>query len=83
MIQRGGLQLHKLNSFILDEADEMLSVLFEEQVYDILQFLPESAQICLFSATLPLHVLDLTKRFMRDPFRILVKDGELTLDSIK
>mmetsp|Transcript_18975 Transcript_18975/g.22806 ORF Transcript_18975/g.22806 Transcript_18975/m.22806 type:complete len:404 (-) Transcript_18975:98-1309(-) len=83
MIQRGALQLHKVNRFILDEADEMLSGLFKEQIYDILQFLPEGVQICLFSATLPLHVLDLTNRFMHDPLRILVKDGELTLAGIK
>ena len=39
--------------------------------------------MCLFSATMPLEVLDVTKRFMRDPTRIPVKKDELTLDGIK
>lgn len=83
MIQRGALRVDKLDRFILDEADEVLSGLFKEQVYRIFQFVPESVQVCLFSATLPLDVLDMTESFMRDPIRILVKKAELTLDGIK
>merc|ERR1712210_198839 len=40
-------------------------------------------QVCLFSATMPLDVLEVTQRFMRDPVRILVKKDELTLEGIK
>ena len=61
----------------------MLSFGFKDQIYDIFKFLPESVQVCLFSATMPLEVLDLTTRFMRDPIRILVKKEELTLEGIK
>ena len=53
------------------------------QIYDIFKFLPESVQVCLFSATMPLDVLEVTQRFMRDPVRILVKKDELTLEGIK
>merc|ERR1712194_739157 len=56
---------------------------FKEQIYDIFKFLPEQVQVCLFSATMPLDVLEVTQRFMRDPVRILVKKAELTLEGIK
>mmetsp|Transcript_7361 Transcript_7361/g.12371 ORF Transcript_7361/g.12371 Transcript_7361/m.12371 type:complete len:417 (-) Transcript_7361:327-1577(-) len=83
MIQRHALKLNHLRHFILDEADEMLSFGFKDQIYNIFKYLPESVQVCLFSATLPLDVLDVTKHFMRDPIRILVKKDELTLEGIK
>merc|ERR1712003_484764 len=69
--------------FFLDEADEMLSRGFKEQIYDIFKFLPEQVQVCLFSATMPLDVLEVTDKFMREPVRILVKKDELTLEGIK
>ncbi len=69
--------------FVLDEADEMLSRGFKEQIYDVFRKLPSSIQVVLLSATMPLEVLDVTKRFMRDPIRILVKKEELTLEGIK
>ena len=83
MIHRGVLRVERLERFIMDEADELLAGLFTEQIYGIFKFLPETTQVCLFSATLPLDVLDLTRRFMRDPIRILVKKEELTLEGIK
>jgi translation initiation factor 4A len=83
MINRGALRLEKLKLFILDEADEMLSRGFKDQIYDCFQFLPESVQVALFSATMPNEILQLTQRFMRKPVRILVKKEELTLDGIK
>ena len=49
----------------------------------ICKFLPESVQVCLFSATMPLEVLDLTKRVILDPICILVQKDELTLEGIK
>jgi translation initiation factor 4A len=81
--KKRALSLTYLRHFIIDEADEMLSLGFKDQVYDIFKFLPETTQVCLFSATLPLDVLDVTKRFMRDPVRILVKKDELTLRGIR
>tara|TARA_B110000971_G_scaffold216501_1_gene251610 strand:+ start:308 stop:760 length:453 start_codon:yes stop_codon:yes gene_type:complete len=73
MINRRALRLDSIKQFFLDEADEMLSRGFKDQIYDIFKFLPESVQVCLFSATMPLDVLEVTQRFMRDPVRILVK----------
>jgi len=83
MLTRGVLVLENVQLFVLDEADEMLGRGFKDQIYDIFKFLPEKVQVCLFSATMPLEVLDVTQRFMRDPIRILVKRDELTLEGIK
>mmetsp|Transcript_78318 Transcript_78318/g.95851 ORF Transcript_78318/g.95851 Transcript_78318/m.95851 type:complete len:392 (-) Transcript_78318:140-1315(-) len=83
MISRGALRLKALQLFILDEADEMLSRGFKEQIYDCFQYLPSEVQVALFSATMPMEILNLTDRFMRNPIKILVKKEELTLDGIK
>ena len=61
----------------------MLSQGFSEQIYEIFKFLPKDVQVCLFSATMPPEVLDLTQKFMREPIRILVKKEQLTLEGIK
>ncbi|EXJ81098.1 ATP-dependent RNA helicase eIF4A [Capronia epimyces CBS 606.96] len=83
MIQRRVLKTDNIKMFILDEADEMLSRGFTEQIYDIFQLLPQSTQVVLLSATMPQDVLEVTTKFMRDPVRILVKKAELTLEGIK
>ncbi|KAG5176385.1 eukaryotic initiation factor 4A [Tribonema minus] len=83
MINRRALRMASVKLFTLDEADEMLSRGFKDQIYDVFQFLPEKVQVALFSATMPLEVLDVTNRFMPSPVRILVKRDELTLEGIK
>lgn len=83
MISRNILNINMLSLLILDEADEMLSTDFKKQIYEIFKLLPENVQVALFSATMPLDVLDITKNFMRDPVKILVKLEELTLEGIK
>jgi len=83
VINRGALVLTGCKIFCLDEADEMLSRGFKDQIYDIFRYLPEKVQCCLFSATMPSDVLDVTGHFMRDPTKILVKRDELTLEGIK
>jgi len=83
MINRSALRLNLLRLFVLDEADEMLSRGFKDQIYDVFQFLPPEVQVCLFSATMPVEILHMTKRFMRNPVRILVKKEAVTLDGIR
>lgn len=83
MIQRRALGTTSIKTFCLDEADEMLSRGFKEQIYDVFQFMPPSCQVGLFSATMPTDVLEMTTKFMRDPLRILVKRDALTLEGIK
>lgn len=83
MINRRALRTDEVKLFVLDEADEMLSRGFKDQIYEVFRFLPEKVQVALFSATMPLDVLEVTQRFMREPIRILVKRDELTLEGIK
>jgi len=83
MLCRQVLRPDRIKLFILDEADEMLSRGFKDQIYDIFQALPPRVQVGLFSATMPGEALEITERFMREPVRILVKRDELTLEGIK
>merc|ERR1712055_434380 len=83
MIQRKALNPKNICMFVLDEADEMLSRGFKDQIYDVFKTLNEDIQVVLLSATMPEEVLEVTKRFMRDPIRILVKKEELTLEGIR
>ena len=83
MMKRYVLQTSEVKCFVMDEADEMLSKGFKDQIYEIFQFIPKQAQICIFSATLPPAALELTDKFMKNPNKILVKTDEITLDGIK
>merc|ERR1719482_1222722 len=83
MINRRALRLADTKIFALDEADEMLSRGFKDQIYDVFKCLPPDVQVCLFSATMAPEVLEITSRFMQEPIRILVKKDELTLEGIK
>jgi len=83
MIERRALDVRHVKLFVLDEADEMLSRGFTDQIYDVFRKLPENVQVGLFSATMPEEVLEMTTKFMNDPKRILVKRDELTLEGIK
>jgi translation initiation factor 4A len=83
MISRKALRTEHIRIFVLDEADEMLSRGFKDQIYDVFRTLNSSIQVILLSATMPADVLEVTKQFMREPIRILVKKEELTLEGIK
>jgi translation initiation factor 4A len=82
MIRRKKINVKSLRLIILDEADEMLSAGFKEQVYNIFQFLGNDVRVALFSATLPPDIQVLTEKFMRDPVKILVKTESITLEGI-
>jgi len=130
MLRRRALRPDYIKAFVLDEADEMLSRGFKDQIYDIFQLLPSTLQVraawiqqeptgsqvavqansrqallglwscccggfpdaeraCVavqvgvFSATMPPEALEITRKFMNKPVRILVKRDELTLEGIK
>lgn len=83
MIRRRHINANKLKLVILDEADEMLSSGFKEQVYNVFKYLNKNVQIALFSATLPNNIYQITNKFMRDPVKISVKAESLTLEGIK
>lgn len=61
----------------------MLSRGFVDEVRSIFETLPSDIQVCLFSATMPPEIVEMTDKFMKDPVKILVKNQELTLDGIK
>lgn len=82
LIRRRALVCKDVKKFILDEADELLSHGFDEQIKSIFTCLPENVQTCIFSATLPNHVFNVTDRFMRNPVNIIVKAEQLTLEGI-
>ena len=83
LLKRHVLVGNSFKSFILDEADEMLSRGFKDQIHDVFVYLPKTCQVCLFSATMPNDVLELTHKFMNEPISILIPNEELTLEGIK
>jgi translation initiation factor 4A len=83
MMRRDKISSKKIKLVILDEADEMLSAGFKEQVYNIFQYFSRDIQVALFSATLPDGMNIIIEKIMRDPVRISVKREMLTLEGIK
>jgi len=82
MIRRKHLVTKDIHIMCIDEADEMLSSCFKEQVYHIFQNLNSDIQVALFSATMPEEVKELTQKFMRDPITTYVKSSDLKVDKI-
>jgi superfamily II DNA/RNA helicase len=82
MMRRDKITSKKIKLIIIDEADEMLSTGFKEQVYNIFQYLHNDVQVALFSATLPENIFTITNQIMRDPVTICVKAEQLTLEGI-
>lgn len=82
MITRRCLDLTQLKTFVLDEADEMLSRGFLDNIKDICQHIPVQSQACIFSATMPPEAIEISKNFMRNPLKIIVNKEELTLEGI-
>ena len=83
LIRRKQISLAYLQTFILDEADEMLSKGFIDNIKEIISLIPTTTKILLFSATMPKEIVEITTKFMKDPAKILVKNEELTLEGIK
>jgi translation initiation factor 4A len=83
MIRRKNIRMNTIKLFVLDEADEMLSKGFKEQIYEIFKNFNDEIQVAIFSATMPEDVLTLTNKFMRDPVKIILKAEELTLECIQ
>lgn len=83
MMRRNCITYKTLKLVILDEADEMLSSGFKEQIYNIFKYFNNDIQVALFSATLPSHIYNITNKFMRNPIKICVTPDKLTLEGIK
>jgi superfamily II DNA/RNA helicase len=82
MIRRRYLKVDKMKLLVIDEADEMLSSGFKDQMYNIFRHLHNEIQIALFSATYSQELEELSKSFMQNPTQIRVKAEELTLQGI-
>ena len=85
MMRRRAFPKNRIKLLILDEADEMLSGNFKEQMYGIFQhYISPECQVAIFSATLPQEVLDLTHKFMRpDPVELTMEAPKLNLEGIQ
>lgn len=82
-MRRKTLRLDRIKMVVLDEADEMLSMGFKEDMETILRETPETRQTILFSATMPPSIMALTKEFQKDPQVVQINKKQVTLDNIK
>lgn len=82
LLERGDLKLDQLKLAILDEADEMLSMGFIDDIKKILRQTPKQRQTACLSATMPREIKDLIKNFLIDPIYITVKQKEAAPDRI-
>ena len=83
LIYRSVLDLGGIRTVILDEADEMLSMGFIEDIEAILSNTPADRQTALFSATLPVEIRRLAEKYMRDPQQVAVQHEQVTVDAIE
>ncbi|WP_010322450.1 DEAD/DEAH box helicase [Marinobacterium stanieri] len=82
-IRRGTLQLDRLQSLVLDEADEMLRMGFIDDVEWILQHTPAQRQIALFSATMPQAIRHIAENYLQEPAVIKIKAQTATASTIR
>lgn len=81
-MRRGTLDISGVKLAVLDEADEMLDMGFRDDIETILQETPETRQTALFSATMPLPILSLGKKYLKEPVHIKVAAREMTVDKV-
>lgn len=82
-MNRRTLKFDKLKIAVLDEADEMLDMGFIDDIITILKAVPDERQTLLFSATMPKAILDLTKKFQKNPRHLKVVHKELTAPKVE
>lgn len=82
-MRRKTLKLKDVSMVVLDEADEMLNMGFEEDINTILSQVPEERQTILFSATMNARILGIAKKYLKEPYEIKIPAKELTVDRIE
>jgi ATP-dependent RNA helicase DeaD len=82
LLERGSLKLDQVKWFVLDEADEMLSMGFIDDVVKILSQAPEDRQTALFSATMPPSIRQLVNKFLRSPVTVTVEQPKAAPNKI-
>ena len=83
LIEQKALDLHHIRTIVLDEADEMLSMGFIEDIETILKQTPDTRQTALFSATLPAEIRRLAEQYLRQPQNITIQRPQLTVAAIE
>ena len=83
LFRRRILNTNHIKIVIIDEADEMLSKGFQEQIQNIFKLLPDNTQVAIFSATLTNEVMELTPKFMTNPIKITMAADKLSLEGIR
>lgn len=81
-LERGTLDLSNLQFLVLDEADEMLTMGFQEDVERILSETPDRKQVALFSATMPRAIGNLAQKYLNNPVEVRVKAKTATANNI-
>jgi len=82
-LARGSLDLSQLRCLVLDEADEMLRMGFIDDVETVLKKTPESRQVALFSATMPVQIRRIAQTYLKDPVEIAIKSATSTARNIR
>ncbi len=83
LIKRRRLDVSKINTVVLDEADEMLSMGFKEDLDAILEGTPSTKQTLLFSATMPQEITRIAKKFMNNPVELSAGTKNVAAENVK
>ncbi len=83
LIERKAVKLDNLEFLVLDEADEMLNMGFQEDIDNILQYTPDDKTLWLFSATMPKEIREIIGKYMEKPFEVRVKSETKTNENIE
>ena len=82
LANRRAIKLDELSIVVLDEADEMLNMGFQEDIDQILEYTPEEKMTWLFSATMPREIRNIVKKYMTDPVEVSIDRGQVTNQNI-
>ena len=77
ILKRKSLKLSNTKLVILDEMDRMLDMGFSVQIDEIINYIPESKQVLMLSATIPPAILKLTKKYLTDPVKVTIDAAEI------
>jgi len=72
LVERGAVKLNEVKTLVMDEADEMLSMGFQEDIETILSNLPEQHRTMLFSATMPKPIAEIARKYMTNPVEVTI-----------
>lgn len=82
LLRNGNINFKNIDSFVIDEMDQILAFGFLEDVILLMNKTPRKKQVCMFSATVSQDVKKLSKQFMLNPIYLTAERGEVVLDNI-